>query len=324
MADYFRDTTLGYIIRFVSRNKFLRYPEEKADFECPNCYRYPPTPPSPTHSHHDPVPETPFPGIEDTLEDVEKEKAKIPFGRPPPQGPTESAAESEEQSLKEVERITSIQSRTGLEKVVSLADIERAVSQATIKKHPTRPITPARTSDGTILVDWYTTDDPANPQNWSTGKKAFVTFQIDLYTFAVYMGSAIYTPSTFGVVEAFGVSLPVASLGLALYVLGYGLGPLLFSPLSEIPIIGRNPPYIITFGLFVILCVPTALVENIGGLLVLRFLQGFFGSPCLATGGATFGDMYNLFQLPFLMTFWVAAATVSNTSFITSISRQLT
>ena len=28
-------------------------------------------------------------------------------------------------------------------------------------------IAPTKTSDGTILVDWYTTDDPANPQNWS-------------------------------------------------------------------------------------------------------------------------------------------------------------
>lgn len=47
----------------------------------------------------------------------------------------------------------------------------------------------------------------------------------------------------------------------------------------------------ITFGIFVILCVPTALVNNFAGLLVLRFLQGFFGSPCLATGGASLQDL---------------------------------
>jgi MFS transporter, DHA1 family, multidrug resistance protein len=64
-----------------------------------------------------------------------------------------------------------------------------------------------------------------------------------------------------------------------------------FSPLSEIPLFGRNLPYIVSFGLFVILCVPLALVENYAGLLVLRFLVGFMGSPCLATGGATMQDM---------------------------------
>ena len=63
------------------------------------------------------------------------------------------------------------------------------------------------------------------------------------------------------------------------------------SPLSEIPLFGRNVPYITTFGLFVILCVPLALVDNYPGLLVLRFLVGFMGSPCLATGGATMQDM---------------------------------
>lgn len=40
------------------------------------------------------------------------------------------------------------------------------------------PIVPQKTGDGNILVDWYTTDDPANPQNWSSRKKAFVGLQI--------------------------------------------------------------------------------------------------------------------------------------------------
>jgi DHA1 family multidrug resistance protein-like MFS transporter len=69
------------------------------------------------------------------------------------------------------------------------------------------------------------------------------------------------------------------------------MGPLIFSPLSEIPVIGRNIPYLVTFGIFVALCVPTALIDNFAGLLVLRFLQGFFGSPALATGGASMQDL---------------------------------
>lgn len=64
-----------------------------------------------------------------------------------------------------------------------------------------------------------------------------------------------------------------------------------------------------TFAIFVILCVPTALVNNFGGLLVLRFLQGFFGSPCLATGGASIGDIYSLLKLPYGLTVWAAFAT---------------
>ena len=43
--------------------------------------------------------------------------------------------------------------------------------------------------------------------------------------------------------------------------------------------------------IFVVLQVPTALATNVKGLMVLRFLAGFFASPALATGGASIGDM---------------------------------
>lgn len=177
-----------------------------------------------------------------------------------------------------------------------------------MERTKTLPIAPTKTAEGNILVDWYTTDDPANPQNWSNLKRGSVALIICLYTFAVYTGSAIYTSSEQGVIERFGVSATDVSLPLSLYVLAYGIGPLLFAPLSEIPVIGRNPVYLATFTIFVILSVPTALVNNFAGLLVLRFLQGFFGSPCLANGGATMQDMYSLLKLPYAITVWVSAA----------------
>jgi DHA1 family multidrug resistance protein-like MFS transporter len=84
------------------------------------------------------------------------------------------------------------------------------------------------------LVDWYTTDDPENPQNWSFGKKAVVLLQILMYTMGVYMGSAIYSPSAEGVMERFGVSIGSASLGLSMYVLAYGIGP--------VSVLSTDPP----------------------------------------------------------------------------------
>lgn len=43
--------------------------------------------------------------------------------------------------------------------------------------------------------------------------------KLSIYTFTVYLGSAIYAPSIGGVMEDFNCSELVASLGLALYVL---------------------------------------------------------------------------------------------------------
>ena len=126
----------------------------------------------------------------------------------------------------------------------------------------------------------------------STFKKFFVTFEITLLTFSVYIGSAIYSAGIIDVVQVFGVSQVAATLGLTLFVLGYALGPVLWAPMSEIPQIGRNPVYIITLAVFVVLQIPTALAVNFGMFLAFRFITGFVGSPSLATGGASIGDMY--------------------------------
>ncbi|PCG89280.1 Major facilitator superfamily domain, general substrate transporter [Penicillium occitanis (nom. inval.)] len=159
-----------------------------------------------------------------------------------------------------------------------------------------------------IIISWYDEADPENPRNWSMAWRILVNVQVGLYTIAVYMSSSIYTASEVYVSRIYGVSSTVASLGLALYILGYGFGPMFFSPLSEIPSVGRNPPYIATMLIFIVLSVPTALVDNVPGLMVLRFLQGFFGSPCLATGGASITDVSNPLEAPYFMYSWALFA----------------
>ncbi|KAI4136398.1 MAG: hypothetical protein L6R39_007808, partial [Caloplaca ligustica] len=297
MADLFRDAPIGQIIRFVTRNRVLQYPEEKPDFQLPEAYN------TALNSYiASPV--------------VEKTPTRTdPTGADPDKSQPPQALERK----KTTETVNSVSSREDVEVALTRTksredtqqwteerlEIERELS---LERTKSLPVAPTKTADGHVLVDWYTTDDPANPQNWSRAKRGFVAMQICLYTFAVYSGSAIYTSSSLEVMSIFNVGHTAASLPLALYVLAYGIGPLFFSPLSEIPIIGRNPIYLTTFSLFVILSIPTALAENFAGLLVLRFLQGFLGSPCLATGGATMQDMYSLLKLPYAMTFWVSAA----------------
>ncbi|KAH9886773.1 MFS general substrate transporter [Xylariomycetidae sp. FL2044] len=162
----------------------------------------------------------------------------------------------------------------------------------------------------TVLVDWYPDEDPSNPRNWSLGKKLWVTLQMGVYTFAVYLGSSLYAPSQGQVRLHFGTSATVAELGIALYVVGYGVGPLLWSPLSEIPRLGRSPIYVATFFVFGWLALGAALVDDPAGLLCLRFLLGFFGSPCLATAGATLADVFPPWKLPYVLTVWSAASTL--------------
>ncbi|KIX96712.1 uncharacterized protein Z520_07431 [Fonsecaea multimorphosa CBS 102226] len=159
------------------------------------------------------------------------------------------------------------------------------------------------------LVGWDGPDDVENPLNFSVVKKSVITALTCVYTWAIYVGSSIYTSSQPGIEHHFGVDNFQSTLGLALYVLAYGLGALLFSPLSEVPSIGRNPPYAISGALFVILCIPTSLVDNYAGLMILRFLLGFMGSPCLATAGATLGDIWGPIKFPYFIGLWACTTS---------------
>ncbi|KIV98833.1 uncharacterized protein PV09_09404 [Verruconis gallopava] len=152
-----------------------------------------------------------------------------------------------------------------------------------------------------------------NPINWSTGKKIFVTFLICFLTTSVYIGSAIYSAGIPDFMVQFGVSQVAATLGLTLFVAGYGLGPMLWSPMSEVPQVGRNPIYIGTLFVFVFLQFAVIYATNFGMFLAFRFLTGFFGSPVLATGGATLADMYAPKQRAYAMSIWGIAAVCGPT-----------
>jgi DHA1 family multidrug resistance protein-like MFS transporter len=144
---------------------------------------------------------------------------------------------------------------------------------------PSQDITPTESNDvedAIIVVTWYSDKDPDNPHNWSFRNKLCTGLLVLMYTISVYIVSSLCTTSILEITSIFGVGETATALGLSLYVLRYGLGPLLFAPLSKIPAISRNPPYIYTYIIFVGLSVATVLIDNFGGLLVLRFLLGLF------------------------------------------------
>ncbi len=85
---------------------------------------------------------------------------------------------------------------------------------------------------------------------------------------------------TKGVMEEFGVSNVVSTLGISLFVLGFAVGPLLWAPLSEI--LGRRVVFIITFGAMTAFSAGAAVSQNIETLLIMRFFAAAFGSSLLA------------------------------------------
>lgn len=118
----------------------------------------------------------------------------------------------------------------------------------------------------------------------STVKKCWTTFCIMLITVSVYMGSSIVSPAITELSEVFGIGAVPATLTLSLFVVGYGVGPLFLSPITEIPQIGRSIPYIVTLAIFCALQAPTATVTNFAGLVSVDAPSDFGFSERLGSG----------------------------------------
>jgi hypothetical protein len=169
MKDTIRDSSFGQLIRLLTRNKLLLYPDETQEFQYPEGYEA-----NLNHYKEDDTQEESYPtSVSASNTDVLNEEKKAGAATP----------EAEEEDI----TTGDLESDTRLERHISThVPTERIAS---------RPIVPKRTSDGIILVDWYTagttphqtpvrpaqtdsSDDPENPQNWSSFKKLLVSFQI--------------------------------------------------------------------------------------------------------------------------------------------------
>ena len=140
----------------------------------------------------------------------------------------------------------------------------------------------------------------------------------------MYTGSAFWSVCIDDAVSRFGISETLAQLGklphhlhqsarlmtfpgTSLFVIGFGFGPMVWSPLSEKPSVGRRRVYAYTAVAFILFQLIIPLCNNIETIFVCRFLTGFFCSPVLAVGGGTVADMFNPVAIGYPMACWELA-----------------
>ncbi|KAF2455437.1 major facilitator superfamily domain-containing protein [Lineolata rhizophorae] len=139
------------------------------------------------------------------------------------------------------------------------------------------------------LVTWKL-HDPENPKNWSKAYKWYCTMVVAATCFVVAFNSAVVTADIEDVAETFHVSEEVALLSITLFVVGFGIGPMIFAPLSEV--LGRRIIYASTLLVAVIFIIPGAVAKNIATLLVARTIDGIaFSAPMTLVGG-TLADLW--------------------------------
>ena len=133
-------------------------------------------------------------------------------------------------------------------------------------------------------------NDPENPKNWSKAFKWWCTMVVAATCFVVAFASSVVTADIEGVSKEFGVSNEVALLSITLFVVGFGVGPMIFAPLSEV--YGRRIIYATTLLVAVVFIIPGAVAKNIETLLVARAIDGIaFSAPMTLVGG-TMADLW--------------------------------
>jgi predicted MFS family arabinose efflux permease len=85
------------------------------------------------------------------------------------------------------------------------------------------------------LVGWDSQDDPKNPRNFPDRKKWLILAMVAAITFLSPLASSIFAPGIpFVNADFHNTSQLLGSFSVSVYVLGFAIGPLILSPLSEI------------------------------------------------------------------------------------------
>lgn len=154
----------------------------------------------------------------------------------------------------------------------------------------THPLVHQKTSEAD-LVDFDGPQDPYQPMNWPTDKKVTTTLLYGLVTMSATWASSAYSAGTSQVAEAFHVSSQVAILGTTTFLLGFGLGPLLWAPLSEV--FGRRAAVLTPMFVAICFSFATATAKDLQTIMITRFFGAFFASAPVTNTGGVLGDLYS-------------------------------
>ncbi len=141
------------------------------------------------------------------------------------------------------------------------------------------------------LVDFDGPDDVYRPMNWPTHKKVVTTMIYGMVTMTATWASAAYSAGTVQVAQEFGVGTQTATLGTTLFLFGFGLGPLLWAPLSEV--YGRRLAVLLPMVVAICFTFGSATAKDIQTLMLTRFFGAFFASAPVTNTGGVLGDLYS-------------------------------
>ncbi|KAH6665271.1 MSF membrane transporter [Plectosphaerella plurivora] len=154
----------------------------------------------------------------------------------------------------------------------------------------THPLANVQTTQE-VLVCFEGPDDPYHPLNWPMRKKVTTTLIYGFVTMTATWASSSFSAGTAQVAQEFHIGEQTAVLGTTLFLIGFGLGPLLWAPMSEV--YGRRMAVLPQ--MFVASCFSfaSATSTNFQTLILTRFFGALFASAPVTNTGGVMGDLFS-------------------------------
>ncbi|KIJ29895.1 hypothetical protein M422DRAFT_235088 [Sphaerobolus stellatus SS14] len=146
------------------------------------------------------------------------------------------------------------------------------------------------TKEDPFIIDWHE-HDYENPKQWTRLRRWLLTLLVSFATWNVSFASSSYSAGLGPLSSDLHTTRILADLGISVYVLGFGLGPLLFAPLSEL--YGRRNVFLASYTPYLLFHLGGAIGKNIETVIITRFLAGVAGSSPLTNAGGQISDMWS-------------------------------
>ncbi|KAF2149581.1 MFS general substrate transporter [Myriangium duriaei CBS 260.36] len=151
-----------------------------------------------------------------------------------------------------------------------------------------------KTSDGKIILEPQPEDSANDPLNWPTWRRDAALLSLGLYCMVGGGITPLLAAGFTNVATDYHIQVSRVSLTTGLYMMGLGLGSVIFSPTAIL--YGKRPVYLFSVILFASSAVWCAKSPNFTSLILARIFQGIAVSPVECLPSATIAEIFFLHE----------------------------
>lgn len=173
--------------------------------------------------------------------------------------------------------------------------------------HPSPPVTPLqapasgveaeekkKTEDGTIILEPQPDDSANDPLNWPAWRRDSSLLSLGFYCMVGGGITPLIAAGFPNVAESYHVHEETVALTTGLYMMGLGIGSVIFSPTAIL--FGKRPVYLFSAIMFIATSIWCGFSPSFNSLLAARVFQGISVSPVECLPSATIAEIFFLHE----------------------------